>query len=281
MAPPLLAPALAVLAAAGLSAALGFALGARRRRRELGQLRDDLRTVELQLALERELAETLRKTVSHDFANPLMAIRSYLVLHETGKLPAEEWPRTAKKIAANVAAAQALVARGRVAAVARREAEVLGPEAVPVGDVLTEAAHRCADALREKDLRLELRCDLPDHVRVHANRRGLVEHVLPALLSNAAKYSQRGAVVTLAATLAPDGLAVVVAVTDPGVGMSREELERRPGPPRPGTEGESGAGMGLVLLGPFLGKFGGRLQLSSSGPGLGATASIELRRVID
>ncbi len=248
-----------------------------RRRR---QSERELRKTQGELRQERELSQVLRRTLSHDLANPLMAIRSYLTLLEDGKIKDEHLPRTLEKVNANVTAAFKFIQRARSIGLAQREASAMVSELIPVAEILAEIESQSAVLFRGKELQLEVKSELPLEFQVRAHRIALREHILPVALSNAAKYSQRGGVVKVVASLVNQSSTVAITVTDNGVGISKEEFERKLSSPRPGTEDEFGEGMGLILMGLFLRKFGADYQLTSEGSGQGSTLKLELRRVI-
>jgi signal transduction histidine kinase len=100
---------------------------------------------------------------------------------------------------------------------------------------------------------------LPD-VKVDAPR---LRHVFINLLSNAAKYSEKGGVITLSATSAPEGF-VRFAVSDQGGGIPPEAIGRLferfyrvPGQSKPG------AGIGLAIAREIVVAHGGSIACSS------------------
>jgi len=105
----------------------------------------------------------------------------------------------------------------------------------------------------------------------------LIGTVIRNLLSNALKFSNRGGHVLV--TARQEGGMVTVTVQDDGVGMDQETLAMLFSLDnkitRPGTEGETSTGLGLVLCKEFVEKHGGRIWAKSS-PGQGTTFSFTL-----
>ncbi len=268
-----------LLAGAALTL-LSVFLTRRRPQADLRRNQEKLHQLTLENKQLRELSEVLRRTLSHDLGNPLMALRLYLDLLAGGKIKEEDRLQTLGKMSANVTAAKKLLERARSLGLAQREASAMTPEVVPVTELLKEIASQGRSVFGPKDLRLEVKDHVPVGVHVHCSRRALFERILPTALSNAAKYSFRGGVVKVEVRVHDSGHSVVVQVIDSGVGISAEEFDRQLSSPRPGTEEESGDGMGLILMGLFLRKFGGDYQLTSPGTGGGSTLKLELRRVI-
>jgi signal transduction histidine kinase len=103
----------------------------------------------------------------------------------------------------------------------------------------------------------------------------LLSAILRNLTSNALKFTPAGGRVTLRIrTTAESPGRLVCAVEDTGVGMSPEQLQHlfEPSVDRstPGTAGEAGTGLGLLVCHYFAELLGGPLQVSSR-PGVGTT----------
>jgi len=105
--------------------------------------------------------------------------------------------------------------------------------------------------------------------------RTMILAVLRNLLVNAVKFSHPGGAVHITSRAKGDRLEI--AVTDQGVGMEEEQVRQilRPGAAqrsRPGTQGETGTGLGLTLVRDLVLRHGGGLQVDSV-PGRGTTIS--------
>lgn len=146
---------------------------------------------------------------------------------------------------------------------------------VPLAEALGEAVQRESYRTTKKDQRLKL----PDASScvVRADRELLVQ-LLAALLSNASKFSPRGAEIRV--EVAQAGGTVRVAVADAGVGIAAEDLERvfdrfvitgsRT------TDGEPQARGTLARARQWARAMGGTLAARSTGPGQGSTFLLEL-----
>ncbi|MDR6533229.1 cell cycle sensor histidine kinase DivJ [Caulobacter rhizosphaerae] len=114
----------------------------------------------------------------------------------------------------------------------------------------------------------------PDELEVDADRRALKQIVLN-LLSNALKFTPRGGQVTMTADGRDGQLELVV--TDTGVGISPEDLERlgRPYEQAGGVDQRAkGTGLGLSLVRAFARLHGGEMNIESR---LGAGTSVSVR----
>ncbi|MFT3885621.1 MAG: HAMP domain-containing sensor histidine kinase [Flavobacteriales bacterium] len=144
---------------------------------------------------------------------------------------------------------------------------------------LSALVQRCAThiafLLDKKQQRLELTTAGPLMVSGDAH---LLEQLLDALLSNAVKFSPRGSVLRVDVAQA-DGLAVL-RVSDPGAGLSAQDLDRvferylilgsRT------TDGERQARGTLARARGWAAMHGGSLEAASPGPGKGCTFTVRL-----
>lgn len=113
--------------------------------------------------------------------------------------------------------------------------------------------------------------------------RAKLRQALLNLLGNALKYTPEGGRVSVTARMVADGLEV--AVSDTGVGIAPEHLERCLEPfvrlGNPLTTGAEGAGLGLPLAKRLIEMHGGRLHIASEpGRGTVVTLHLPLRRCV-
>ncbi|RMD63598.1 MAG: PAS domain-containing protein [Alphaproteobacteria bacterium] len=116
---------------------------------------------------------------------------------------------------------------------------------------------------RARTRNIELRVECPADIgRIEADPRRL-KQALFNLLSNAFKFTPEGGVVTVEA--ARDGNDLVLSVSDTGIGISAEDLDRVFGKFERGSAqaGHSGAGLGLSLVKSLIELHGGRVTLDS------------------
>lgn len=142
--------------------------------------------------------------------------------------------------------------------------------------VLAELAGTVRPLLRPG---VELRLEAPADLVLHTDPE-LLERVLRNLLTNAAKFTEAGAV-TVRATRAADGRAVVVAVEDTGLGIAPEHLGevfeeffQVPNRLQPSVKG---TGLGLPYARRVAEALGGTLEAASE-VGRGSTFTLTLER---
>ena len=95
--------------------------------------------------------------------------------------------------------------------------------------------------------------------------REMINTVVRNLLSNAVKFTGEGKTITISVNKEPTGYTFVVA--DQGIGISEEDLKKLfridMKFKSPGTSGEKGTGLGLILCKEFVEKNGGKMIVKS------------------
>jgi len=130
-------------------------------------------------------------------------------------------------------------------------------------DVVSEVVNELSALAKKKAVKLEV--FVPSDLVFHADLK-MFQTILRNLVSNAVKFSYQNGMVTVTAQKTPDGL-VQLSVTDNGIGMEPAlieqlfQLDARIG--RPGTEGETTNGLGLVLCKEFVEKHQGSIWAES------------------
>jgi signal transduction histidine kinase len=93
----------------------------------------------------------------------------------------------------------------------------------------------------------------------------MVDTIVRNLLSNALKFTDAGG--TIEVTALQDKSFVEVAVSDTGIGMNQESIDKLfridVKSTRPGTAGEKGTGLGLILCKELVEKNGGEIGVES------------------
>ena len=135
-------------------------------------------------------------------------------------------------------------------------------------DVLSESA-------REKGIGLTI--SVPGELEIRADIH-MFDTIIRNLISNAIKFTISGGKVIVTANYNGDHY-IVVKISDSGIGMAPElknklfQIDEKTS--RPGTEGETSTGLGLLLCKEFIEKHGGKIWVESS-VGQGSTFSFSL-----
>jgi len=119
------------------------------------------------------------------------------------------------------------------------------------------------DMARRKGITLKV--EIADNIRVFADKY-MLQAVIRNLISNAIKFTPEKGLITISA-IPEENNRVSIRVKDTGIGMSEEirnklfHLDARV--KRPGTNGESSTGLGLLICKEFVAKMGGEIQVKS------------------
>lgn len=206
--------------------------------------------------------------VAHVLRTPLTPIRGYAELLAGGGLTEGQVEQFAGRIADAAAQMEWVVDRLVDFAVLDSDRGP-GLEPTDVGRVVEAALQRCRG--RDSDRRLVAR--VPVGLPAVQADPDLLERVVVELVDNAVRFTDDPVVVTAD----HDGQRVRITVWDqgPGLGDGPEAAAGGPAAPPPPAEG---GGLGLVLVGWIVDRFGGRLVIDpepASGPGSGV--GVDLR----
>jgi two-component system cell cycle sensor histidine kinase PleC len=150
-------------------------------------------------------------------------------------------------------------------------------ETVSLKEVCDDALRLMRGKIQEAGLTATL--DAPDLPEVEADHRGL-RQVMLNLISNAVKFTPEGGSIVVALSQPGNGQ-VRVAVTDTGIGIAPEDIERlaRPFEQVEGQHSKTtqGTGLGLALTKSLIEMHGGTLSIESE-PGRGTTVSFIMPR---
>jgi signal transduction histidine kinase len=211
------------------------------------------------------LKEEFLGTLSHELRTPLHAILGYIEMLE-GVLPpwADELARESlARLRGNTSRLQALLEEMLWFAELRAGQRTVQPERLDLRTVFERFAARMGGELAERPIRFESRVD-PDVPVLETDARKL-NQILSGLLSNAAKFTQRGSI-ELTARCAP-GEKIEITVRDSGIGIDPKDfplifedfrqldasLTRRVG----------GLGLGLALAQELAVILGGQIMVDS------------------
>lgn len=125
--------------------------------------------------------------------------------------------------------------------------------------------------------KIEIHTSIPEHLVVCADIN-MYESLIRNLVSNAIKFTAKGGKITVSAKIFDNHFAEI-SVQDNGIGMSSNTLNNifhlDVDTNRPGTDGESSTGLGLIICKDFVDRHGGNLRIESI-EGVGSTFSFTL-----
>lgn len=231
-----------------------------------------------------QMAESLQRTenarrqlvadVAHELRTPLMVINTTVEAMEDGVLPPDK--TNLATIRDEIASLSRLVADLRDLSLGDVGQFPLEREPVDLTDVLdsVRSAFVTAAASRRISLSVDATTELPwvigDENRLRQCLRNLVD--------NALRHTPAGGHVTLRGRV--EGNAAMIEVTDTGEGIAAEHLphifERFFRADQSRNRRSGGTGLGLAIVQQIVRAHGGTIDVSSGGPGRGATFTIRL-----
>ena len=248
-----------------LLASLALATGRLWRTRQLAEQArraDELSRVD-------ELRSSLLAAVGHDLRNPLASITvaAQTLRQDDLQLDPADRAELLRAIEQNTERLNGII--GNLLDLSRLRAGVLSVQLQP-----TEVLELLPDILRQAEGRIDL--ELPDDLPPVLADPGLLERVLANLVDNAARHTESGAGITIAAERVADR--VVVQVVDHGPGVPSERFDEIFAPFQHfGDRSASGVGLGLAIARGFTDAMGGSLTPSETeGGGLTMTVSLQV-----
>ncbi len=151
----------------------------------------------------------------------------------------------------------------------------LQKEPVALDTAVAQAIDMTAPLVEERDQRLDVR--VPQGLIVDGDR-GRLAQIFANLINNAAKYSQKGAVITIVAEREKGD--IVCRVIDTGMGIPRDMLPRIFDQFVQQEQGldraQGGLGLGLTIVESLVRLHGGEVSAHSAGPGRGSEFRVRL-----
>jgi CheY-like chemotaxis protein/nitrogen-specific signal transduction histidine kinase len=237
-------------------------------------------TERMQIELELEAADRRKDEflaiLAHELRNPLAALRNALeiirLVGNDGKVVEESRALMVRQLDQMVRLVDDLTDISRI----RREKLRLKKERVALASIIRTAVETSRALIDEAGHHLTL--DLPEEpilLEADANR---LAQVFSNLLSNAAKYTERGGEIFL--TVRREGPEAVVSVRDTGVGIPADQLphifEMFAQVDQSLERSRGGLGIGLTLVRRLAELHGGSAEARSEGAGKGSEFVIRL-----
>lgn len=148
---------------------------------------------------------------------------------------------------------------------------LLDREPFDLGEAIDQAVERCGPLIENRRQQLEV--ENGANVPIVADR-DRVAQVVSNLLTNASRYTPDGGRITI--QLANDGSHGLVRVTDTGMGIPSEHLDRIFELFAQHTAGSGGLGLGLTLVKRLVELHGGSVEAQSDGVGRGSSFTVRI-----
>jgi signal transduction histidine kinase len=226
------------------------------------------------LKQERDDSHLFVRTISHDLATPLTVIKTYTDMLLAGKIDEENHNKIWQRIKLNVNSAQNMMFQINKIISNKQQAELVPIKPTCLKSCLEELHELFAMQLTEKQIDLNIKYSIGTDTKVMADQGSLTHHVLANIMSNAIKFSYRNNHIQI--NVEESDQFVIVNVRDFGIGMNQEASQIAILQSRPGTEGESGTGFGLMSLNYFVRKFQGEFHVLSTSEMQGTLIKLKL-----
>ncbi len=223
-----------------------------------------LRQQEQELKRLNRTKDRLLGIIAERMGSPIRGLRGILaMLDAEGKKLSEEQLHEYIKLSNLAADNLARIADNLMQWASLNEEELpLLPESVDLFDMVRQLVEQVSEENQLKEVKFEVQ--LPDESLVYADRESL-HTVILNLLNNAVAFSHKGGQVQISGKR--DEGEMVVAIRDEGVGIGEEEQTKlfniEEFVSSPGTDGETGCGLGLVLSQELLRRNQGRIWIES------------------
>jgi signal transduction histidine kinase len=232
---------------------------------QINKQKDELQTLN-------QVKDRLFSVISHDLRNPLVTLKSYLLLTDNASLPEEKKEQYKKQT--HQAVSQTSNMLDNLLAWANMQIKNTKPAIVSlqIDDCIDDAIGAVKAQAAQKNILIEKNSTVSS-VLGDAN---ILEIALRNIITNAVKYSHANSTISIS-TLAANS-ATLITVTDTGIGMSQQqvtELLNNETESTAGTKGEKGSGLGLFLVKELLQKINAQLLIESE-PGKGSRFIIKL-----
>lgn len=148
----------------------------------------------------------------------------------------------------------------------QRGAIQIKPEPFKICDLINGIKMLLSESINKKNLKIEMHC--ADKCKIWADKN-MIETIIRNLLSNAIKFTPTGGQITISAEINRgfDTPRAIFSIKDTGIGIPSNIKENLFNPTKnestPGTEKETGTGLGLLLCKEFVEKHGGNIWLES------------------
>jgi len=225
------------------------------------------------------LKDELFGIISHDIRDPLALLLSLTeMLDEERPHMSEESGEVLDLVREKTKNAHAMVENLLEWVRGQKDGMTLYARPIALAPIVNETVRflESTSAAKQIDIHNEIR----EGILLHADREA-VSLILRNLIANAVKYTPSGGVVNVGA-MEQDGM-VVVTVRDNGIGIEPERIGRlfgdAPVESFPGTAGERGTGIGLILCKDLVARSGGEIGVNSA-PGKGSVFWFSLPRVL-
>jgi two-component system sensor histidine kinase/response regulator len=215
----------------------------------------------VQLLLNNQQKDKLFSIVAHDLRGPLNSLKGLLDFLKEKRLSDQEINTMLTELRRNVDYSSELVGNLLFWASSQLNGTVVTPVRLPLQPMVNEILALYSQQAKDKNVLLKLGSTSP--LCGYADK-DMIQVVIRNLLSNAIKFCRSGDSVTI--TINELDHAIEVCVTDTGIGIKKEVLEKirsNESVTSYGTAKEKGTGLGMLLCREFTEANKGRFRIES------------------
>lgn len=244
---------------------------------EVSAQRDAIASINAEIELKNNTLEELNATkdkffsiIAHDLKNSFNGIlgTSDLLVASSGEYNHEETMTFVDMIHTSAQNAYKLLENLLEWSMSQTGRIDYKPQDIVLKKLVTENENIWGDQAKAKDI--SVRSEIPEGLIVVADKN-MLNTILRNLVTNAIKFTYRGGKVTITAALKNN--AIEISVSDTGIGMNESTKNKlfriNEKTSMPGTEQETGTGLGLLLCKEFVEKHTGKIWVESE-PGKGS-----------
>lgn len=239
----------------------------RKQQIELEDHNTRLKLVAKELRLANKTKDTLFSVISHDLRGPFASLDQILMLMGKSEISEKEFREMLPLLSRQAGLTNDLLENLLSWSHSNLKGAVMNPEEFRISEIAENILQLYHNQTVEKTLTITNNIN-PGH-RVFADK-SMIAAVLRNLVSNAIKFSKAGGNIELQSSL--ENSMVTIEIQDAGFGITAENIPLLFGEQNfttPGTSGEKGTGLGLILCKEFVEKHGGEISVQSS-PGKGS-----------
>ncbi|SHF80855.1 two-component system, unclassified family, sensor histidine kinase and response regulator [Fodinibius roseus] len=210
--------------------------------------------------------EKLYSIIAHDLKGALFGISGLaeVVDHKLRDQPVDEETKdNIKRVSHSLTVANSILENLLAWARLQTDKLKMNPETFSLSEEIDKNVQLLQTLARQKQVEIQLELD-NENITVEADKQ-MLSTIIRNLLANAIKFSSAGDKVILEVTSTDSRIRL--SVQDEGVGMPAEVQEHifNPDdrPKRPGTDKESGTGLGLLLCKEFIEAHNGEIRVES------------------
>ena len=223
--------------------------------------REELVTARKKMGEMNSMKSKLISILSHDLNSPLNTLRGLLNLNERGMLTPEELKENCGKVGKSVDGILYLLQNLLRWSKSQLQGFKPEPEKIEARKVADDVFYSLESLSAEKNIKL---LNKVDENIIFLVDREMIKLVVRNILTNSIKFSHPDSSIVIASK--NNTTHCTLSIQDSGVGMTQEEMENLFSVKKlskPGTQNESGTGIGLMLTKEFIEIMGGTISVDS------------------